>query len=118
MAIWQVVLLGLIEGLTEFIPVSSTGHILLVGHFLGFKSPGKTFEVLIQLGAILAVCVLYAAKLWRVLVTLPSDPASRLFAAGDIVRGASLVVWAIAEGRRIAEQVDQALRHGQHAAAQ
>ena len=49
------ILLGLIEGLTEFIPVSSTGHVLLAGHFLGFKSPGKTFEVLIQLGAILAI---------------------------------------------------------------
>lgn len=47
--------LGLIEGLTEFIPVSSTGHLLLVGHFLGFESTGKTFEVLIQLGAILAI---------------------------------------------------------------
>jgi undecaprenyl-diphosphatase len=47
--------LGVIEGLTEFIPVSSTGHILLAGHFLGFKSTGKAFEVLIQLGAILAI---------------------------------------------------------------
>src|SRR5688572_6157651 len=46
----EAVLLGLLEGLTEFIPVSSTGHILLAGHFLGFKNPGKTFEVLIQLG--------------------------------------------------------------------
>jgi undecaprenyl-diphosphatase len=53
MPIWQVILLGLIEGLTEFIPVSSTGHVLLAGYFLGFQSPGKTFEVLIQLGAIL-----------------------------------------------------------------
>ena len=47
-------ILGLLEGLTEFIPVSSTGHILLAGHFLGFKSTGKAFEILIQLGAILA----------------------------------------------------------------
>jgi undecaprenyl-diphosphatase len=43
--------LGLIEGLTEFIPVSSTGHLLLAGHFLGFDSPGRTFEVVIQLDA-------------------------------------------------------------------
>jgi undecaprenyl-diphosphatase len=48
-------ILGLIEGLTEFLPVSSTGHILLAGHFLGFDNPGRTFEVLIQLGAILAI---------------------------------------------------------------
>ena len=47
MQTWQVILLGLIEGLTEFLPVSSTGHLLLVGHFLGFHSPGRAFEVLI-----------------------------------------------------------------------
>ncbi len=51
----KAILLGIIEGLTEFIPVSSTGHILLAGHFLGFRSTGKAFEVLIQLGAILAI---------------------------------------------------------------
>ena len=51
-------LLGLIEGLTEFIPVSSTGHLLLAGHFLGFDSPGRTFEVVIQLGAVLAILTL------------------------------------------------------------
>lgn len=52
-------LLGIIEGLTEFLPVSSTGHLLLVGHFLRFVSPGRTFEVLIQLGAILAIVTIY-----------------------------------------------------------
>jgi undecaprenyl-diphosphatase len=52
MPIWEVVLLGLIEGITEFLPVSSTGHLLLTEHFLGICNPGKTFEVLIQLGAL------------------------------------------------------------------
>jgi undecaprenyl-diphosphatase len=56
-------ILGIIEGLTEFIPVSSTGHLLLVGHFLGFVSPGRTFEVLIQLGAILAIVAVYFHRL-------------------------------------------------------
>ncbi|CDP53449.1 undecaprenyl-diphosphate phosphatase [Paradevosia shaoguanensis] len=55
-------ILGIIEGLTEFLPVSSTGHLLLVEHFLGFDSPGRVFEVLIQLGAILAIVVIY---FWR-----------------------------------------------------
>jgi undecaprenyl-diphosphatase len=55
MQTWQAAFLGLVEGLTEFIPVSSTGHLLLIGHFLGFRSPGKTFEVLVQLGAVLAI---------------------------------------------------------------
>jgi undecaprenyl-diphosphatase len=56
-------ILGIIEGVTEFLPVSSTGHLLLAGHFLGFESPGRTFEVLIQLGAILAIVVVYFQRL-------------------------------------------------------
>jgi undecaprenyl-diphosphatase len=79
MPTWQVVLLGLIEGLTEFLPVSSTGHLLLAGHFIGFESPKKVFEVLIQLGAILAILSVYAAKLLRLLVDLPRDPRARRF---------------------------------------
>ena len=69
-------LLGLLEGLTEFLPVSSTGHLLLAGHFLGFSSAGKTFEVVIQLGAILALLVFYWAKLWQVFSTAHRDPAA------------------------------------------
>ena len=79
MQTWQVVLLGLIEGLTEFIPVSSTGHLLLVGHFLDFHSPGKTFEVLIQLGAILAILSVYTAKLLKIVAALPYDARARRF---------------------------------------
>jgi undecaprenyl-diphosphatase len=71
--------LGLIEGLTEFIPVSSTGHLLLVGHFLGFESAGRTFEVVIQLGAVLAILTIYAARLWAVFAAAPHDPAARRF---------------------------------------
>jgi undecaprenyl-diphosphatase len=78
-------LLGLLEGLTEFIPVSSTGHILLAGHFLGFNSTGKTFEILIQLGAILAILSVYATRLWQMLVTLPSDPKTQRFVAGILI---------------------------------
>lgn len=85
MPIWQVLLLGLIEGLTEFIPVSSTGHILLAGHFLGFHSPGKTFEVLIQLGAILAVLTVYSARLFKLLIDLPTDWRARRFVLGIVL---------------------------------
>jgi undecaprenyl-diphosphatase len=60
-------LLGVIEGLTEFLPVSSTAHLLLIGHFLGFVSPGRVFEVLIQLGAILAIVVAYFGRLIAIL---------------------------------------------------
>lgn len=71
--------LGVLEGLTEFIPVSSTGHLLLAAHFLGFDSAGKTFEVVIQLGAVLAILSVYAARLWAVARAAPSDPAARRF---------------------------------------
>lgn len=79
MPIWQAVLLGFLEGLTEFLPVSSTGHLLLAGHFLGFESPAKTFEVLIQLGAILAIVFVYFGRLMHMLVALPQDPWVRRF---------------------------------------
>jgi undecaprenyl-diphosphatase len=60
-------LLGLVEGLTEFLPVSSTGHLLLVGHFFGFADDdfGKSFTILIQLGAILALLTIYFTRLWN-----------------------------------------------------
>lgn len=85
MPIWQVVLLGLLEGLTEYIPVSSTGHLLLAQHMLGFSSPGRTFEVLIQLGAILALLTVYAGKLWQLAVSLPSDPRTQKFVLGVLL---------------------------------
>lgn len=85
MPVWQAILLGFIEGLTEFLPVSSTAHILLAGHFMGFHSPGKTFEVLIQLGAILAVMTVYFGRLWYIVWSLPTDARSRQFALGLIV---------------------------------
>ncbi|MFK7838597.1 MAG: undecaprenyl-diphosphate phosphatase [Sulfitobacter sp.] len=71
--------LGLLEGLTEFIPVSSTGHLLLAGHFLGFESAGNAFEVVIQLGAVLAILTVYAARLWAVFSAAPHDPQARRF---------------------------------------
>jgi undecaprenyl-diphosphatase len=71
--------LGLIEGLTEFIPVSSTGHLLLAGHFLGFHSVGRTFEVVIQLGAVLAILTVYFSKLTRLIADAPHDPRAQLF---------------------------------------
>ncbi len=82
---WHVILLGLLEGLTEFLPVSSTGHLLLAGHFLGFKSPGKTFEVLIQLGSILAVLTVYSGRLLRMLFDLGHDRRTRRFVLAVLV---------------------------------
>jgi undecaprenyl-diphosphatase len=71
--------MGLVEGATEFIPVSSTGHLIIAGRFLGFDAwhGAKTFDVFIQLGAILAVVWLYRAKIVNVLRTAPSDRKSQ-----------------------------------------
>jgi undecaprenyl-diphosphatase len=79
-------ILGIVEGLTEFLPVSSTGHLLLLGHFLGFDSPGRTFEVLIQLGAILAIVAVYFQRLWQ----LARDAIERRPEALRFVAGVAL----------------------------
>src|SRR6187431_2787980 len=84
-SIADALVLGILEGLTEFIPVSSTGHILLAGHFLGFKSTGKAFEVLIQLGAILAILSVYFGRLLRILMDLGSDARTRRFVLGILI---------------------------------
>lgn len=80
------VILGIIEGLTEFIPVSSTGMMLLAKEALGLPSGfWDTFAVMVQLGAILAVVVLYFGKLSRQVISLPTDPEARKFALTVIV---------------------------------
>ena len=70
----QVILLGIIEGLTEFLPISSTGHLLVAQHWLGQRS--DTFTIVIQAGAILAVTLVYRQRLWQ-LATRWREPANR-----------------------------------------
>ena len=81
----KAVLLALVEGLTEFIPVSSTGHQLLLGHFIDFHSPNNTFEVLIQLGAIVAIVLVYFRRLLGIALAVPSDPGARRFVLGVLL---------------------------------
>ena len=78
-------LLGFVEGLTEFLPVSSTGHLILIGHYLNFHSPGRSFEVLIQLGAILAILSVYFWKLFGLAKGVFSDPGARRFVLGVLI---------------------------------
>jgi undecaprenyl-diphosphatase len=79
-------ILGIVEGLTEFLPVSSTGHLLLLGHFLGFNSPGRAFEVLIQLGAILAIVVVYFHRLLQIARdALSRKPGALRFVLGVVL---------------------------------
>ena len=75
----QACLLGIVQGVTEFLPVSSTAHLLLSERWLGYQDPGGVFTVMIQLGSILAVVWLYRAKLVEVAAGLPGDPRSRRF---------------------------------------
>lgn len=83
--VFEAIVLGLVEGLTEFLPVSSTAHILLLGKIIGFDSPGKTFEVLIQLGAILAIVGVYFGKIISLLKRAPHDPQARNFIVSVLV---------------------------------
>jgi undecaprenyl-diphosphatase len=76
----KALILGVVEGLTEFLPISSTGHLILVGDLLNFNDErGKAFEVIIQFGAILAVCWEFRAKLWNVVSTISTSAISRSF---------------------------------------
>ena len=85
--LFKAVLLGIVEGLTEFLPVSSTGHLLLLQHFLRFSDEdfGKTFAVLIQLGAILAILSIYFQRLLAIALGALSDPAPRRFIIGVLI---------------------------------
>jgi len=88
------VILGVVEGLTEFIPVSSTGHLLLTKMALGLEGESwDSFIVLIQLGAILAVLALYFSRLWKVLIDLPTSPEARRFAISVLVAFLPAVVF-------------------------
>jgi undecaprenyl-diphosphatase len=79
-ALGKAVILGLVEGATEFIPVSSTGHLIVVSQWLGqVDEKAKTFDIFIQLGAILAIVWLYRARLLQAAVRVRHDQASRRF---------------------------------------
>ena len=80
------VILGIVEGLTEFLPVSSTAHLLVTEKLLGLDKDGwEAFTVVIQLGAVLSVVAVYFSKFWNVLIGLPRDPKARQFFINVVV---------------------------------
>ena len=82
----KALILGIVEGLTEFLPISSTGHLIVVGSLLGYTDEqSKVFKIVIQFGAILAVCWEYRARIAQVVVGLPSEPMQRRFAANIFI---------------------------------
>lgn len=106
MDFFSALILGLLEGLTEFIPVSSTAHVQLASHFLGFKSPGNAFTILVQLGAILAILLVYFRKLLDVALTLHSSERSRWFVISILVGFLPAAVIGAAGEKYISEMLE------------
>ena len=98
-------LLGVIQGLTEFLPVSSTAHLLVAARLVGYADPGGSFTVMIQLGSILAVMWLYRAKIVAVVRGLPSDRDAQRFALVILVA----LLPAVVAGALLAEYVQTVL---------
>ena len=107
----RAVILGIIEGVTEFLPVSSTGHLLLAERFfnLGEGDFWNSFTVLIQLGAILAIVVIYFARLWRIALGMFSNPDDRRFVIGVLVAFLPAVVIGLIAGKYIKEVLVQSM---------
>src|SRR3954453_2528792 len=101
--LFKAVILGVVEGLTEFLPVSSTGHLLLVDHFFG-PEPEKraywdSFAVRIQFGAILALLTIYFTRLWKIALGMVSNPDDRRFVIGLLIAFLpAAVIGALAHG--------------------
>src|ERR1700745_4112342 len=103
----RAVILGVVEGVTEFLPVSSTGHLLLAERFfdLGEDNFWKSFAVLIQLGAILAILAIYFGRLWDIATRMFSDPVARRFVIGVLVAFLPAVVMGLLFGHFIKERL-------------
>jgi undecaprenyl-diphosphatase len=98
----KALILGIVEGITEFLPVSSTGHLILTGDLLDFNDErGKLFEIVIQSGAMLAVCWEYRAKIGSVVRGLPREPAAQRFALNILVAFLPLAVIGLLFGKAI-----------------
>jgi len=101
----RAVILGVVEGVTEFLPVSSTGHLLLAGRFFGLGEDDfwKSFDILIQLGAILAIVALYFVKLWRIAIGALTNAEDRRFIIGVLIAFLPAVVIGLLAGKLIKE---------------
>jgi undecaprenyl-diphosphatase len=98
----KALILGIVEGLTEFLPISSTGHLILVGDLLGFNDErGKAFEVIIQFGAILAVCWEFRSKLWSVISTIKTSSTSQRFVLNVLIASVPAMTLALLFGKYI-----------------
>lgn len=98
----QAIIMGIVEGLTEFLPVSSTGHLILTSNLLGMTGERVgVFTMVIQVGAILAVCVYYWRKLWATLKGLPNDVTAQRFTLNVLIAFTPAVVLGLTFGKYI-----------------
>lgn len=102
-------ILGIVEGLTEFLPVSSTAHLILLSRVAAFEDPSGTFKVAIQLGAILALIVLYFGKIVATVKDLPTKPEARRFAFSLAIAFLPAVVF----GLLLGDLIDRVFLEGQ-----
>ncbi len=106
----KAVVLGVVEGLTEFLPISSTGHLIVAGQLLDFSDDrAKLFDIVIQSGAMLAVIWEYRARFARVLGGLPSEPAARRFVLNLAVAFMPAAVLGLAFGSTIKQHLFHAV---------
>jgi undecaprenyl-diphosphatase len=99
-------LMGIVEGLTEFLPISSTGHLILAGSLLGLDdAKGKVFDIAIQTGAILAVVIVYWQKIRQTLVDLPSQQEAQKFALNVLIAFLPAVVLGLLFGKTIKDHL-------------
>ncbi|MFM8442010.1 MAG: undecaprenyl-diphosphate phosphatase [Methylococcus sp.] len=106
----KALVLGLVEGITEFLPVSSTGHLILAGDLMNFNNErGKLFEIVIQSGAILAVCWEYRRKLFQIIIGLPTQAEARRFVLNIGIAFLPLAILGLAFGKVIKAHLFQPL---------
>src|SRR5215217_5169936 len=106
----KALILGVVEGLTEFLPISSTGHLIIASELLGFHDEkGKVFEIAIQSGAMLAVVWEYRARFARALTGLGSDPAARRFVINLVIAFIPAAFLGLVFGRVIKAHLFQAV---------
>ena len=109
-ALLHALILGIVEGLTEFLPISSTGHLILAGDLLRFNDEkGKLFEIVIQSGAILAVCWEYRTRIFRVVTGLTRDPMAQRFALNLFVAFLPAAILGLLFGTAIKAHLFQAV---------